>query len=164
MAERWVVNASPLISLARIGCADWFEKLADEVVVPRAVVREVEAGPQDAARHYLAEEHLTVVAAPVIPPEIASWDLGDGETAVLALVAADSSWTAVLDDLPARRCADALGLLVRGTLGVVVLARQAGLTDCAADVLRALRAGGFRLHDAVIRTVLREAVGEDWPD
>lgn len=163
MTERWVVNASPLISLARIGCADWFLELADEVVVPAAVKTEIEAGPADAAQRYLAAGRLPVVTAPAPGGALRSWDLGAGETSVLAIVEADPERCAVLDDLAARRCAQTLGLSVIGTLGIVVLARQAGLTTSAAEVLAELRSGGFRLDDAVLRRVLREAVDEDWP-
>jgi len=44
MAEIWVVNASPLILLARIGQLAWLEQLAQVVWVPATVIREVEAG------------------------------------------------------------------------------------------------------------------------
>ena len=45
MIERWVLNASPLILLARIGREDLLLTLADDVVVPQAVAAEVQAGP-----------------------------------------------------------------------------------------------------------------------
>lgn len=56
MAERWVVNASPLIVLARIGRDDLFFMLADQVVMPRVVAQEIQAGPKDAARHHSVGE------------------------------------------------------------------------------------------------------------
>jgi predicted nucleic acid-binding protein len=45
VSERWVVNASPLIALGRIGRLDLLAALADEVVIPEDVVSEVERGP-----------------------------------------------------------------------------------------------------------------------
>ena len=45
MAENWILNASPLIVLARIGLADLIRKQAEQVVVPHAVATEIEAGP-----------------------------------------------------------------------------------------------------------------------
>ncbi|MBI5833332.1 MAG: DUF3368 domain-containing protein [Armatimonadetes bacterium] len=162
MADRWVVNASPLIALARVGCAEWLSQLADEVVVPAAVKAEIDAGPADPARQVLSAGLFTIIDAPPPSTAILGWDLGAGETAVLAVVQADPSWTAVLDDRTARRCAASLGARVLGTLSIVVRARQAGLTDSAASVLRAIRANGFRLDDAVIAPFLRTAVGEEW--
>jgi predicted nucleic acid-binding protein len=42
VTERWVLNASPLIVLARIGQEDLLLKLSDETVVPDPVVKEGE--------------------------------------------------------------------------------------------------------------------------
>jgi len=54
VTERWVLNgrayaaqASPLIVLARVGQEHLFRALSDDMVVPRAVVKEIKAGPVD---------------------------------------------------------------------------------------------------------------------
>jgi len=44
MPERWVLNASPIIVLARVGQEHLFDALTDELVVPRAVAEEIEVG------------------------------------------------------------------------------------------------------------------------
>jgi predicted nucleic acid-binding protein len=51
---------------------------------------------------------------------------------------------------------------MKGTLAIVILAKQHGLIESAAQVLRALRSAGFRLDDAVIRDALARTVGEQW--
>jgi predicted nucleic acid-binding protein len=48
----------------------------------------------------------------------------------------------------------------RGTLAVVILAKQRGLIPSAADVLRSLLGSGFHLDQWVIREALSRAVGE----
>ena len=54
MSSRWVVNASPIILLAKVGQVELLPKLAGELVVPAAVVAEIEAGPaSDPARAWL---------------------------------------------------------------------------------------------------------------
>lgn len=45
MTETWVVDASPLIVLAKIGAIELLRPLGVTVVVPNAVVAEVLAGP-----------------------------------------------------------------------------------------------------------------------
>ncbi|MCC7495439.1 MAG: DUF3368 domain-containing protein [Fimbriimonadaceae bacterium] len=163
MAEHWVLDASPLISLGRIGYGSWLPQLADEVVTPAAVAAEVLAGPADEARQLVATGSIAVVQAPPAPPALLAWDLGAGETAVLAYALSHPGATVILDDGPARRCARALGVPLKGTLAIVILAKQQGLTVSASAVLHQLRARGFRLDDATVAQALRATVNEPWP-
>lgn len=163
MTERWVLNASPLIVLARIDQAELFAKVADEVVVPRAVATEIRAGPaEDPARHYLEAGHLPIVDVPAPPANLLAWDLGRGETAVLAYALANPGFVAILDDKMARKCARSFSVSLKGTLGVILLARQQGVVASAAALLRELRRIGFRLDDQLIKEALRKVVGEEW--
>ncbi len=66
------------------------------------------------------------------------------------------------DDGAARRCARSLVLNVTGTLAVVLLAKQYGFIEFAAQVLHDLQGADFRLDDAVIREALARTVGEKW--
>jgi predicted nucleic acid-binding protein len=163
MSERWVVNASPLIVLARIGLEQLLLDLVDEVIVPRAVAVEIEAGPpEDQSRRALATGKFTVIDTPTPPTEILAWDLGSGETAVLSFALAQSGWTAILDDAAARRCARSFSIPLKGTLAVVILAKQRGLIASAAQTLQTLRSHGFRLNDPIIAEALMRMVGETW--
>jgi predicted nucleic acid-binding protein len=162
VGERWVVNASPLIVLARIGRDSLLSALADQVAVPRVVAQEIQAGPKDAAQQALAAGRFAIIDAPPPPTEILAWDLGAGETAVLSFASAEPGWTAILDDESARKCARSLGVDLKGTLGIILLAKQKGLIASAAQELRALRAIGFRIDDHIARDALNRAVGETW--
>ncbi len=103
MPEQWVLNASPLIVLARVGLEHLLWELPDKVVVPHTVIAEIEAGPtDDPARRVMAERRfLAVHVAPL--PQILAWDLGAGETEVLSYPLRHPDWTAILDDAAARR-------------------------------------------------------------
>jgi predicted nucleic acid-binding protein len=100
VTERWVVNASPLISLGRIGRLDLLSALAAEVVVPQAVATEVERPGDGGSTSLIAPTFRieNVDPHPVVTP----WGLGPGETAVLSLARRSGSHVAVLDDLAAR--------------------------------------------------------------
>ena len=52
MSERRVLNASPLIALARAGHEDLLLRLHEEAIVPQAVVAEIEAGPLSVLFHH----------------------------------------------------------------------------------------------------------------
>jgi predicted nucleic acid-binding protein len=163
VAKRWVINASPLIVLCSIQYEHLLFRLADEIVVPRAVANEIAQGPsEDKARQLLSASHFQVVNTPTAPVELLTWDLGAGETAVLAHAIANPEWTAILDDGAARRCAKSFSVPVKGTLGIVILARQRGLISSASSVLRQLLNIGFRLDDRVISEALQRTVGEEW--
>lgn len=162
MPERWVLNASPIISLARIDRANLLFSIPDEVVVPQAVFDEVMAGPAtDAARVFLQSKESVIVTSES-SSEITTWDLGSGETAVLSFALANLNYVAILDDAAARKCANSFSIPVKGTLAVVLMAKQKNLIPSAADVLRALRTAGFHLDDRVIQKALKDVAGESW--
>jgi predicted nucleic acid-binding protein len=163
MSEQWVVNASPLILLARIGREDLLRILPEQVAIPQAVVGEINAGPlDDPARRVLAEGNFQIVDTPAPSAEILAWDLGAGETAVLSLAASEPGWTAILDDAAARRCARSFSIEIKGTLAVVILAKQRGLIPSAADVIRLLQNAGYRIDNRVVRAALSRTVNETW--
>ena len=164
MPDRWVVNASPLILLARVGHSDWLAQLADEVVVPQAVADEILAGPaDDPARRQLEAAAVPIAPSVATPADLLAWDLGAGETAVLAYARANPGWTALLDDAAARKCAQSFSVPVKGTLAVVVLAKLQGLTSSAAAIIGDLKAAGFRIDNQLVHDVLLASVGETWP-
>lgn len=163
MPEQWVVNASPLILLARVGREDLLRDLPDRVVVPWAVAAEINAGPEDdPARHALARGQFQIVDTPAPLTEILTWDLGAGETAVLSLAASEPNWTAILDDAAARKCALSFSIGIKGTRAVVILAKRRGLVTSAADLIRALQSVGYRIDNRLVREALSRTVGETW--
>ena len=116
MTERWVLNASPLIVLCKIDEQHLLEQLASDILVPHAVISEINAGPEpDPARQFLAEEPY-LGAKVAVEPEVTSWDLGAGDSAVLSHAHTHPGWKAIIDDGAARRAARALDIPVLGTL------------------------------------------------
>jgi predicted nucleic acid-binding protein len=155
------VNASPLIFLSRAGLLELLQIAADQIVVPEPVAEELlRRGRGDiAARAIEREPWLRVVRSPDIPSLIQSWDLGEGESSVLAWVKENADAVAIVDDLAARRCAAALGLRVGGTLGLVLLGKKRGRIGLARPVLDSLRQSGMYLSDDIMNRAL-ELVGE----
>lgn len=156
MAERPAVNASPLIFLSRAGLLDFLQLVAPELIVPAAVATEIQQrGTTDITVQAINQTPwLAVVETPVVPPIIQAWGLGKGESAVLSWAASHPGTEVILDDLAARRCAAALGISVRGTLGLVLIAKQRGLLPAARPVLLQLRQAGMFLSDRVMNQAL----------
>ena len=156
-----VVNASPLILLARIERLDLLTALAEQVVVPEAVLREIQAGShRDATAGKVKDlASLLQVEDRRVPDRVRLWDLGAGESQVLAHGLDRPEARVVLDDLAARRCALSLGLPMIGTLGVVILCRHRGILSAARPVVEALREAGLRLKPALVERALAK-IGE----
>jgi predicted nucleic acid-binding protein len=161
VAERAVVNASPLIFLARAGLIDLLQLASAEVIVPAAVASEIEVrGKSDPIAQILADTSwLLVTQTPLIPAEIQEWGLGPGESSVIAWAHAHQGSEAIIDDLAARRCAAAFNIPVRGTLGLVLIAKQRGHITSARQILYHLRQSGMYLSDGVLNEALAK-VGE----
>ena len=161
MPEPPVVNASPLIVLAHGGCFDLLRVAGDSIIVPLAVAAEIRhRGPDDPTVQAMDQaKWLAIYLDPAVPPEILSWDLGRGESAVLAMAYAKPGTEAICDDLAARRCAATLGIPVRGTLGLVLLAKQRGVIDTHRPIMEKLRGAGMYLSDEVMNRTL-QMVGE----
>ena len=162
MAHRcWVVNASPLILLGKSEQLGLLGALAERIAIPRAVVREVGAKPDGDGilQAVNTSASFVIVDDEVPPPEILSWDLGAGETQVLAHAVAHGHERVVLDDLEARRCAQSMGLAIIGTLGIVGRAKAMGAIHRAAPAIQRLREAGLYVSDELVARLLRE-VGE----
>jgi hypothetical protein len=98
-----VVNASPLISLARIGRLDWLEASEHVLNVPEAVAKEVLTGPpSDPARQALEAGFGGLPTSTPIDLRVVEWGLGAGETAVLSQAMLISSRPGRLDSGPRR--------------------------------------------------------------
>jgi predicted nucleic acid-binding protein len=155
-----VVDASPLIFLARTGLLDALREASETVIVPVAVVREVRAraGTDDAAVAALATmTWLRPGPEVTLPPSVASWDLGPGESETIAFAARTPDCVAVIDDRAARACAASHRVACVGTLGLLLAAKRRGRLAAVRPALDALLAAGFYVSGAVLDAVAREA-------
>jgi predicted nucleic acid-binding protein len=145
--NRVVVNASPLICLFKSGLAGLLPALFEEVVAPEEVFREVMAKGKGnfGAQGLPSSDWLKRVGGITIAPQVASWDLGMGESAVLSFVLRDPQYWAIIDDREARRCALSLHCRYTGTVGVLVLAKRRELIPSIRESLERLVAAGLWL-------------------
>lgn len=161
MDDTAVANASPLILLSRTGRLDLIRVAGSAVVVPRPVADEIGMKGGDDITHRAMRETswLSVVPAPRVPQELAVWELGAGESSVLAWALVHPGSVALLDDLEARRCAESLQIPLLGTVGIVLLARRRGVIPLARPVLEELVSAGMYLAERTLAEALRR-VGE----
>jgi len=147
-----VADASPLIALDRIGRLDLIMSVFPVVFIPSAVAREAGTELLSANPWLRVRERRREQPAWVQPERL---DPGEFEALLLAIeLAAD---VVLMDDLPGRKWAERHGILVTGTFGILLTAKQAGVIAAVAPVLDQLAASGFRASEAVMRRVLAAA-------
>lgn len=144
-----VSNSSPLIALVRIQRLEIVPAILHSVLVPPAVVREI--APSIPVLPSWLE--VRAVSRPQLLPPLGR--LGDGELEAIALAVEVGADAILVDDRPARRRANAAGLSVIGTLGVLLEAKRTGHIRTIRDELDKLLQTSFfisqRLYDRVLR-------------
>ncbi len=161
MLNTAVTNTSPLIFLAKAQQLDLLQLAGDPVLIPQPVFNEIAAyGPADVVIQRIRDKPwLKITPALAIPTLIQAWDLGPGESSVLAHGNAALGTTVILDDLEARRCAGALHLPVIGTIGLVIRARHSNVIPAARPIIESLIQHGMYLSPQFVRSVLA-SIGE----
>lgn len=146
-----VSNSSPLIALERIGRVEVLERLFGVLVVPLAVQREVEVLsvlPVWVKSKAITQPLSSLVLSPM---------LGAGESEVICLALEIKARLVLLDNRPARRTAQTLGLNVIGTIGVLLSAKNQGLLPALKPCLDELQQQDFRIAPKIYEQVLIDA-------
>ncbi len=154
-----VADSSPLIYLSRVGALDVLATAFGEVFVPAVVWAEaVDARPEFPGVSALRAASWLRVDSRWLPE--VDLCLDPGETAAILLAEQLHADLLLIDERAGRIVAEARGLAVRGTLGVLVHAKESGAIGSLRPVLDALVAEGFRLAPLLVDEALRR-VGEE---
>jgi predicted nucleic acid-binding protein len=153
-----VCNAGPLISLARIGRLDLLPALFGEIIVPPAVHREVTNDESLPGAKNLANADWLKIGEvqdrSSVERLLASLDSGEAEVLVLAR---ELAATAAIDEKRGRHLAAELGVPQTGTVGILLMAKQAGLVHLVRPLLDHLVAKGVRLSSRLYEEACRLA-------
>jgi predicted nucleic acid-binding protein len=154
MSSPIVSNASPLIALHQIDQLAILPHLFETILIPTAVVTEIAT----VSPHPSWLQHQTVTQP--IGSQILRASLGAGESETISLALESGCSLVLLDDRPARRLAQTLGLSVIGTLGILLAAKRQGFVPLLMPFLDNLRMNNFRISDSLYEIVLKDA-GEE---
>jgi predicted nucleic acid-binding protein len=85
VSRKWVVNASPLITLGKISGISLLERMCSDLIFPEGVTWELDKGSADhPANVWIHREGASFVRRlEEVSPLVLSWDLGKGETEVI---------------------------------------------------------------------------------
>ncbi len=157
-----ISDTTPLIGLSMISRFDLLKTLFREIFIPSAVYNEIVV--KGLGRFGVDEVVKAVadgwmqVANVTSDPLVTTLkvDLDEGEAEAIALALAKNADLLLLDERKARAKAKALGLEVTGTIGILLLAREKGISIDLQSELKQLQNNGFRISDSLIQKVVEE--------
>jgi predicted nucleic acid-binding protein len=148
---RLVVNASPLIFLAKVGTLSLLNDCFEEILTPPAIVSEVGTLRLP---EFVRVAPVSATGSAFVRGAVSNLHTGELEVMVLAQEAG-IAWVA-LDDMLARRKAKQMGLHPIGTVGILLLAQKRGLLDAMqvrAKIEDLVGIHGLYLSDRVLESV-----------
>lgn len=155
-----VINASPLILLCNSDLEFLLPGLFSEIVVPTAVWHEILNGSHmDKATQKISNLTWLQKVQTTSIEDIVRWDLGIGETEVLSYAIQNKSFTPILDDMLAKKCAKSVGIPTLGTGSVLIIAKQRELVQSVEQSLRQLQNAGLWISENIIQ-MLKQKAGE----
>jgi predicted nucleic acid-binding protein len=92
-----------------------------------------------------------------IPPIISEWNLGKGESEVIAFACKQKEYLVAIDDRAAKRCAESFDIKVRGTIALIIDAKRKRFISAATPLLLKLKANGFRISATIFGEALKLA-------
>jgi len=156
-----VADAGPLIGLATAGQLEVLRGLFDQVLIPRAVLEELQL---DASRpgsmilsHAEKEGWLRTADAPESTNLARLTELLDRGEAEAIVLARSKKIKLLIDERRGREVARRRGVTVIGTGGVLLLAKQVDVIDQIAPIIDELASHGYRLSDELRRELFRLA-------
>lgn len=157
MPKTAIVDTSPLFYLHKLGYFYLFEKLYDEIIIPYAVVLELEEGgrvgedvPKIGDYNWIKVKSVTIPAFIKMIP-----DLGQGESEVLALASEEVDPLIIIDDSLARKIAKLQAFKLTGTAGILLRAKSKGYITEIKPAIERLKKLGFYLNDKLIADILK---------
>ncbi|MEW6716379.1 MAG: DUF3368 domain-containing protein [Chloroflexota bacterium] len=151
-----ISNTSPLLYLYRIGAIELLPKLFDEVWTPDTIRDELVTGRNKGydVPNPTDYQWLRVVNPQSMPSEWLVLDLGAGEVAAMSLALENREHVFLLDDMLARRTAQAAGLQVWGTLKVLLEIKSQGFMDKVEPYITKLSEAGMWVSTEVRHRIL----------
>ena len=146
-----VCNSSVLITLDNAGVLHVLKDLFKEILVPKAVRKEV------FGRRKLPAFVKCIEISEPIALKVLESNLEAGEGEAICLYEEMDADLLIIDDLEGRRVAERLGINITGTLGVLLLAKGEKFIDKVKPLLDEIVSHGFRVADELYQEILIKA-------
>ncbi len=158
LKNKVIINSSPLIVTVNSGLSFIWENLFEEILIPNAVFDELtQVSHSDTVSKWI-QDFKKIKRVTVNPSsEILEWNLGKGETAVLSYCYQNKEYTAIVDDLSAKKCAISFNLSVLSTGSLLIVSKELGLIKSVKEALHKLKSNGMWISESVIELLSKNA-------
>jgi len=141
-----VINTGPVISLtAAVGSLEFLQALYHQILVPREVFIELQAGGLDCSeiRAIRSSKVFVIAEEPVELPVLLNSQLDKGEASVIQNAVILGIPVVAIDEKMGRRIARLHQLSITGSVGILVKAAQAGLIPSLETCFERMHAHGI---------------------
>ena len=157
-----VSDTGPIIGLAKIGKIILLKNIADEVIIPPMVYKELfgKIGPEsneiDQALNTFIMVKRDIDVEEAVKIELAG--LGEGEKQAIGLASRlDNDVILLLDDRAGREVAARLNIFTTGLIGLLLVAKEKGFVVSVGTLIKELRNNGYWLSDDIMKTAIKLA-------
>ena len=159
VADALVIDTGVLIALSRAGALDLLPRLPYRFICSPEVRAELDTGAvQGHPAVHLRWIHIVPLRNP-LQLLVEGIDLDPGEASVIQLAREQGNVGVCADDAKARRAAQAAGLKVTGSLGLLIRAKTLGLVPAIRPLVEQALAAGIWYDTHLVNRVLA-SVGE----
>ncbi len=149
MPKAIISDTSCLILLDKIGEIEILHKLFGTIITTQEVAKEFgQPLPSWLKIQQPADKNYQ---------SIIETSLDKGEASAIALAIELDDCLLIIDDLKGRKFAQQLGLMIIGTLGVIIDAKLAGIITSVKPILVKIKATNFRLSEELELLILKKA-------
>lgn len=153
-----ISNTTPIITLLSISKLDILKDIYGKIIIPQAVYNEIEEGKNKAFYTDLSKiEWIEIKQIKDREPLKYIYDLDKGEAEVIVLANELKADLVIIDEKLGREYANHFNLKLTGTIGILLKAKEQGLTENIKPLLKTMKANGIWLSQKFINQILKTA-------
>jgi predicted nucleic acid-binding protein len=159
-----ICDTGPIIGLAKIGKISLLKSIAEEVLIPPMVYKELlgKIGDESIQIEGALNDFIRIKESDAFDSaaETAFAGLGEGEKQAIGLAfSVEKDVLLLLDDRAGRVCAGKINIPTIGLIGLLLISKQKRLVEKVSPLIEELRNKGYWLSDEIIN-IARRLAGE----
>lgn len=152
---RIISDTTPIISLLKINELEILQKVYDSIIIPTAVFQEIEIGKNKDYYTNISKLDWIKIMGIKNKNAVASLnDLDSGEAEVIILAKEIKADLVIIDEILGRKFAKNTGLIVTGTIGVLMKAKKMKLINNVLPLLEEMQNKGIWLDKGLKEKIL----------